>query len=307
MTDFRNISFTSRSGRNYDVMILAKIRKMLPDMPPNYRKIGSYILDHEQTVAFASIYTISEAIGVSNASMVRFAKSLDLEGYQDFKHEIQEEIKFRLSPYDKIALRELDGMPEEKRLQKLFQNEVNNLRNTFENIKAKDLQAMADSIRNSRRIFVCGFGISGHVARMFEYTLMCSVNKDVMVISGSVSDYSPRLRTFTADDTMFIMTFPPYSDEVRHVAQVVKEKGGTLHLFTDSAVCPIYSLADVVVRCDTNSLLLANSYVGLISTLNILVHTVFLSAKDSSIEARSSTLTMQESGYATIHEITEKQ
>jgi DNA-binding MurR/RpiR family transcriptional regulator len=287
-------------------MILGKIQRTLPEMAPTFRKIGSYILDHEQSVAFASIYTISKAIGVSNASMVRFAKSLGLEGYQNFKHEIQEEIKFRLSPYDKIALRELDGMPEEKRLKKLFQNEVNNLRNTFENIQASDLQAMADSIRDSRRVFVCGFGVSGYMAKIFEYTLMCSVNKDVAVISGSVSDYSPRLRTFTADDVMFIMTFPPYSDEVRHVAQVVKEKGGTLHLFTDSAICPIYSLADVVVKCDTNSLLLANSYVGLVSTMNILVHTVFLSAKDSSIEARSQTLSMQESGYTAIQRNVEK-
>jgi DNA-binding MurR/RpiR family transcriptional regulator len=287
-------------------MILAKIRKMLPDMPPNFRKIGSYILDHEQTVAFASIYVISSAIGVSNASLVRFAKSLGLEGYQNFKHEVQDEIKHRLSPYDKIALRELDVLPEEKRLHKLFLNEVNNLRNTFDTIKIKDLQVMADSIRNSRKIFICGFGASGHLARVFEYTLMSSVNKDVAVISGSVSDYSPCLRTFTADDVMFIMTFPPYSEEVRHVSRVVKEKNGTLHLFTDSASCPIYSLADAVVKCDTNSLLLTNSYVGLISTLNILVHTVFLGAKDSSIEARSQTFTMQESGYASLHAATEK-
>lgn len=287
-------------------MILGKIRDKLPEMASNYRKIASYILDHEQSVAFASIYTISQAIGVSNASLVRFAKSLGLNGYQELKHQVQDEIKHRLSPYDKIALRELDLLPEEKRLQKLFLNELNNLRNTFENVKQKDLQAMADSIRNSRRIFTCGFGASRHLARIFEYTLMSSVNKDVIVISGSVSDYSPRLRSFTAGDAMFIMTFPPYSDEVRHVAQVVKDKGGILNLFTDSASCPIYSLADSVVKCATNSLLLSNSYAGLVSTLNILVHTVFLSSKDTSIEARSQTVAMQESGYASIHAITEK-
>ena len=288
-------------------MILAKIRKMLPDMPPNFRKIGSYMLDHEQSVAFASIYTVSQAIGVSNASLVRFAKSLGLEGYQNFKHEVQDEIKFRLSPYDKIALRELDVLPEEKRLKKLLLNEVNNLRNTFDNIKIKDLQVMADNIRNSGKIFVCGFGISGYMAKIFEYSLICTVNKDVTVISGSVSDYSPRLRTFTAADTMFLMTFPPYSDEVRHVAKVVKERGGTLNLFTDSAACPIYPLADTIVKCDTNSLLLSNSYVGLVSTINILLHTVFLGMTDNSIEARTQTISMQESGYASIHEITEKQ
>jgi DNA-binding MurR/RpiR family transcriptional regulator len=288
-------------------MILGKIREMLSGMPPNFRKIGSYILDHEQSVAFASIYVISEAVGVSNASMVRFAKSLGLAGYQDFKREIQDEIRHRLGPYDKIALRELDLLPEEKRLQKLFLNEVNNLRNTLDNIKLPELQAMAESIRSSRKIFTSGFGVTRHLVRIFEYTLLSSVSKEVSVISGSVSDYAPMLKSFTSDDAMFLMTFPPYSDEVRHVAKVVKERGGKLHLFTDSASCPVYSLADTVIKCDTNSLLLSNSYVGLVSILNILVHMVFLGSAESSIESRSQTLTMQENGYAAIQHSSGKQ
>ncbi len=282
-------------------MILGKIRKMLPGMPPNFRNIASYILDHEQNVAFSSIYTISAAIGVSNASMVRFAKSLGLEGYQDFKREIQSELKFRISPADKIALREMDNLPDEKRLLKLFQNEINNLKNTFDGIKVEDIKAMADSIMNCRRVFTSGFGATRHLVRVFEYTLMSSANKEVTVISGSVSDYSPALMTFTADDVMFLMTFPPYSQEVRHVAEVVKEKGGTLNLFTDSASCPVYSLADTVIKCATNSLLLTNAYVGLVSTLNILLHMVFLGTKDTSVNTLSQTFNMQEKGYATLH------
>jgi DNA-binding MurR/RpiR family transcriptional regulator len=66
-------------------MVLAKIRDSLSTMPSNFHKIGSYILDHEQNVAFASIYAISQAVGVSNASLVRFAKSLGLDGYQALK------------------------------------------------------------------------------------------------------------------------------------------------------------------------------------------------------------------------------
>ncbi|HEY9053230.1 MAG TPA: MurR/RpiR family transcriptional regulator [Rectinemataceae bacterium] len=282
-------------------MILTKIRKMLPDMPPNFKRIGGYILDHEQSVAFASIYTVSAAIGVSNASLVRFAKSLGLDGYQGLKREVQEEMRHRLSPYDKIALRELDLLPEEKRLQKLCQNELNNLRNTYENLKLEDLRSMVDGIRRARKIFVCGFGASRHMARSFEYALQSSLTKDIAAISGSVSDYSPVLKSICEQDLIFIMTFPPYSDEVKHVAQVTKDRGAALYLFTDSASCPIYHLADMTLKCDTNSLLLSNSYVGLVSLMNILVHMVFLHSKDASIDSRSQTIVMQESGYATIH------
>ena len=287
-------------------MILGTIREKLPELTPNFRNIASYILDHEQIIAFASIYAVSSSIGVSNSSLVRFAKNLGLTGYQNLKHQIQDELKFHLLPYDKIALRELDILPEKKRLQKLFLNEVNNLRNTFDNIKLCDLQTMAESIRSSRKIFVSGFGATRHIVRAFEYTLTSSVNKDVSVISGSVSDYSPALKSFTSDDAMFLMTFPPYSDEVRHVAKVVKERGGKLHIFTDSASCPVYSLADTVIKCDTNSLLLTNSYAGLVSILNILVHMVFLGSTNTSIESRSQTLAMQEGGYAAIQQASEK-
>lgn len=281
-------------------MLLAKIRDSLPAMPPNFHKIGSYILDHEQNVAFASIYTISQAVGLSNASLVRFAKSLGLDGYQALKREVQDEIKHRLGPYDKIALQELDSLPEEKRLQKLYMSEINNLRNTFDKIQPRTIETMAENLRTARRIFVCGFGVSGYLARAFEYTLISSINKEVTLITGSVSDYAPHLRGFGAEDVMFIMTFPPYSEEIRHVAQVVKDSGGRLNLFTNSASCPIYHLAHSIVRCDTNSLLLTNSYVGLVSILNILVHLVFLGTQDKSIEVRKQSLAMQEDGYSEI-------
>ncbi len=169
-------------------MISDRIRKSILEMPQNFQKIGSYILDHEQSVAFASIHAVSKAIGVSSASLVRFAKNLGFEGYQDFKKEIQNEMRHRLNPYDKIALSELGSMPEEKRLQKLFQNEYNNLRNTFADIDIQNLKDIAEAIRQKRKVYVGGFGATSNMVRIFEYTLMSSLDRDVSVICGSVSD-----------------------------------------------------------------------------------------------------------------------
>lgn len=281
-------------------MIFDQIRKMLPEMPQNYQRIGSFMLDHEQSVAFSSIHAISKSIGTSSASLVRFAKSLGFEGYQQFKHEIQDEIRHRLNPYDKIALSELDLLPEEKRLQKLFQNEYNNIRSTFSNIKITDLDVMAEGIKKAHRVFLSAFGATTYVVRIFQYTLLSSLEKEVYVVSGSVSDYAPVLKSFSSDDVMFLMTFPPYSVEVKHVAKVVKERGGQLFLFTDSAACPVYSEADKVIRCMTNSLLLTNSFAGLISILHVLVQMVYLDEKENAAQSRQRTISMQESGYATI-------
>jgi len=82
--------------------------------------------------------------------------------------------------------------------------------------------------------------------------------------------------------------------------KVVKEKGGSLFLFTDSASCPVYSEADEVIRCITNSLLLTNSFAGLISILHVLVQMVYLDEKESAAMSRQNTILMQESGYLVI-------
>lgn len=278
-------------------MILDTIRERLPEMRSNSRKIGTYILDNQHNAAFASIHEVSAAVGLSSASLVRFARNLGLDGYQSFKKELQDEIRHRLSPDDKIAFYKLDSLPEEQQVKKLFENEMNNLKGTLGSLKLEELERMVQGIRAARKIFICGFGLTTYFVRIFETTLLNSLDKDVIVISGSVSDYAPQLKSFTSEDAMFILTFPPYSLEVRHVAETVKERGGSLYLITDSASCPVYHLAQTAITCVTNSMLLSNSFVGLLSILHILVHLVYLDATEAAAESRRTTLRIQERGY----------
>jgi len=280
-------------------LVSTKIKETLPHMNPNFRKIGSFILDHDNKVAFTSIYALSDALGTSTATLVRFAKSLGYSGYQSFKKELQEEIQHRLQPYEKVSLSKLGSLPGEKQLQKLIQNEYNNLRGTLTSLKIKDLETMIQAVKSAQRIFIAGFGITRHFAQILQTTFLASQEKDVFVVSGSVSDYSPLLKSFRAGDIMFIMTFPPYSAEVLHVANVTKERGGYLCLFTDSASCPIYSQADIAVKCSTNSLLMSNSFVGLVSTIQVFIHMLLLSGENGGDNIRNG-LEMQKLGYTMI-------
>ncbi|MHB0853604.1 MAG: MurR/RpiR family transcriptional regulator [Rectinema subterraneum] len=280
-------------------MILGKIKETLPRMSPNFRKIASFILDNDNNVAFTSIYSLSEALDISTATLVRFAKSLGYKGYQSFKKDLQEEIQHRLQPYDKVSLSKLGTLPEEKRLQKLIQNEYNNLRSTLNNLQLKDFETMIGAVQSARRIFIAGFGITRHFAQILQTTFLASQGKDVFVITGSVSDYSPQLKSFGAGDIMFLMTFPPYSAEVKHVASVAKERGGFLCLFTDSASCPVYSKADVVIKCTTNSLLMSNSFVGLVSVIHVFIHMLLLSSENGGKNIRNG-LEMEKMGYSII-------
>jgi len=280
-------------------LVSTKIKENLARMNSNFQKIGSFILDHENKVAFSSIYALSDALGISTATLVRFSKSLGYSGYQDFRKELQEEIQHRIQPYEKVSLSRLGAIPEEKQLQKLIQNEYNNLRTTLNSLNLKDLETMIQDVKNAHRIFITGFGITRYFAQILQAAFLASQEKDVFVITGSISDYSSLLKSFGSKDIMFLMTFPPYSAEVLHVASITKEQRGYLCLFTDSASCPVFSQADIVIKSSTNSLLMSNSFVGLLSTIQVFIHMLLLSGGNGEDNIRSS-LEMQKRGYTMI-------
>jgi len=278
-------------------MLLEKIREAMPQMPAMYQKIAQYILDHGQDAAFSSISAMSAAIGVSNATLVRFVRSLRMSGYAEFKRSLQAEIKSTLNPYEKITLTDLDSLLDDAQIKKLYQNEINNLRKTFDGIDRSMLRRLLDEMTKADRIFISGFGLTRHLVRIFEYTLQSTLEKDIFVVSGSVSDYSPVIKIFQRGDIMILFTFPPYSEEGRHVASLVHERGGRLFLFTDSAHCPVYPYADAVMRCANNSMPLANSFVGLAAVLQVLANMIYIKGGEKGAMHRREISAIERHGY----------
>lgn len=281
-------------------MIFERIKENLPTMSPLHKKIAQYILDSGQSVGFFSIYEMSESIGTSNATLVRFARSLGMKGYSDLRRELQDEIAHRISSYEKISSSGLGELSRNKQRQMFFQNEQENLRKTFENFDTDTLDKIVEYIKTSEKIFLAGFGLTRHFIGSFEYSLRATLEKQVVPIYGCVSDYTPSLKSFTSKDCLILTTFPPYSGEGMHIASFAREKGGTFILITDSSACPFYSYANIVVRCERNSLLLNNSYVGLVAVLQTIVNQASLAQKERSAEERKATEEMEKKGYAVV-------
>jgi DNA-binding MurR/RpiR family transcriptional regulator len=288
-------------------LILERIKAALPDMQPVNRKIAIYVLENGQSVGLSSVYTLSEHIGVSNASIVRFTQSLGFKGYIEFRKALQEEIRQRLDPYEKVALHELDVLPEEGQLQKLAQNEMRNLRKTLRDLDVRAIQRMIAGVNECRCIYLSGFGVSRNIIRILEYALVGLVEKDIVALSGSISDYSPRLRSLRAEDALFVMTFPPYSREAVQVAKFAKEAGARIFLFTDSPRCPIYPLAETVIACENNSLLLTNSYVGLIAVIQIFINMLLLGDKTNAVDRMREVIAVEKRGYESLGSLEDNQ
>jgi DNA-binding MurR/RpiR family transcriptional regulator len=250
-------------------------------MSPSFHEIAIYILENYDEIGFTSVNDLSKCIGVSNASLVRFTQFLGFKGYKEFRSAAQDEVKNRLNKDTQVALNELDVLPVETQLQKLFENEISNLAKTLHDLNVQTLSKMVQKVFESSKIFICGFGVSKNIMQIFEYALVSMQIKEIIGITGSISDYNPRLHSIQTGDSLFVMTMPPYSLEAIQVATYAKGKGAEVFLFTDSPACPIYPLASAVVRCENNSLLLTNSYVGMVAIVQVLINLLLLNSKDN--------------------------
>lgn len=65
--------------------ILTKITQGLETFKPSEKKVAHFIIDNLKEAVGLSIMELAEKSGTSEATIVRFCRTLGLKGYQDFK------------------------------------------------------------------------------------------------------------------------------------------------------------------------------------------------------------------------------
>ncbi|HRW35777.1 MAG TPA: MurR/RpiR family transcriptional regulator [Thermotogota bacterium] len=260
--------------------MIQKLLEQIPTMTPVNQKIGNYILDHKSEVGFMTIAQLSEKVDVSKASIVRFARQLDFEGFNEFKKVIQQEIRQELSPYEKIKFTTLDSATREDQFKRLANNELKNVESTIHKIKPKEIFKVVNKLEHAQKLFISGFGMSTNLARMMEYSLLSVTDKPVFVLSGSVSDFALETNRMTEHDVLFLITFPVYSREIKYVAAMAKQRSTPICLLTDSLTCPICKTASSIILCATDSLLRINSYAAPLAVIHIMTNLLILNNKE---------------------------
>lgn len=158
-----------------DYNLLTSLSNALPTLTEAYASICSYVLKNRLEVPKMSTEELAQACGVSEATVVRFARKMGLNGYRDFK--ISLSAANVLQTRDGIELADVhvsDTTGEV--LDKLTSFTVNSLENTAAVLDRNELNSAIELIRKvsskGGRIFVTGFGSSSTVAQAFVIKMM---------------------------------------------------------------------------------------------------------------------------------------
>ena len=83
--------------------ILQRIAEECGDYSKRQKAIARYICENSEIVAFMTAQMLSEAAGVSESSVVRFARQLGFDGYIELRRALQQLIKDRIATREEAA------------------------------------------------------------------------------------------------------------------------------------------------------------------------------------------------------------
>jgi DNA-binding MurR/RpiR family transcriptional regulator len=214
-------------------------------MSPQFQTASRYLLEHPQDVAVESMRTIAGSAGVQPATMVRLAQSLGFTGWSQLRSTFVEQFRLQPEPYAIRARSLIDRAEPRSLIAETFRAQRANLEHT--EVQDTDTLLQAASLLNmGKTIHVAGFRACYPIAFTFHY-LYRFFRPSVYLLNGVAGLLEMQLRAINRDDTTVVISFAPYSQEIRMVTKAAQAAGSRIVAITDSVVAPIALVADVTI------------------------------------------------------------
>jgi len=160
-----------------DTSFLSRIKTALPQLHRAERTLGTFLLDFPGDLASYDAQELARLSGVSKSTVSRFVRRLGFENYENARRAARAE-RQRGSRH---FLAHSESVPPERQLATSLEEELENVSRTFERIDIARLDALANAIASSRKVWVAGYRISHSFASYVYWQLIKVVPESALI------------------------------------------------------------------------------------------------------------------------------
>ena len=267
---------------NVSLKILERLTDELGALTPEARKAATYVLENPHDIGVSTVREIAQAAQVKPNTVVRMARQVGFDGYEDFRAPFREAIKNGNIGFPDRA-RWLQEIGKSGALGDLLadmlQSALDNLEETFARISATQLEAAAKAVWVSTHVYTLGVGINHANANNFTYLASTGMIQ-FRTIPRAGSTPIDDLAYANSEDTLIAITCKPYRREVVEAVALAKQQGMTIIGLSDSPASPILRDADFSFVLSTETPQFFPSSVSTIALLETLLSFVVALASD---------------------------
>lgn len=258
--------------------LLARINQTGRKLSKGQKRIAEYIVNHYDKAAFMTASRLGDKVQVSESTVVRFAIALGYDGYPALQKALQEMIRNRLTAVQRVEM--TGDMSESAVLGMVFKADMQNIRQTIEDIDEKAFSRVVDELAAAGRVYVVGVRSSAPLAQFLGY-YMSFIRDNVTVITSGISDVLEQVVRVGEKDVVLGISFPRYSRRTIEAMRYARERGATIVSLTDTPLSPLGEVSDLCLTARSDMASFVDSLVAPLSMINALIVALSLRQRDS--------------------------
>ncbi len=250
--------------------ISQRIKELYGSFSKGHKKIADTILNDYDKAAYMTASSLGKLVGVSESTVVRFASEIGYDGYGDFQRAVQELVKSRLTPNQRIEVTK-QRIGHGDIVEKVMESDVNKIRHTLEKLNKDSFYQSVESILSAKNIYVMGARSTEALAMVLEYNLSLIFDNVKFIKPTSTAEVFEQMLSINENDVLIAFSFPRYSSKMISAVKYARQNGAKTVVFTDSELSPLAEYASCLLTAQFDMASFMDSLVAPISIINAII------------------------------------
>jgi DNA-binding MurR/RpiR family transcriptional regulator len=256
------------------------------------RRIADFALENLTRICFMTADDISTELGVSDASVIRFARSLGYSGFADLQKNIRSRISKHMengaggqsTPFERLT-RIIPYLADDDLVRSMMRIMTRNFEDTFKRNGMQKIEEISKCLIASRHKYIVGPRGTQDLAFIYTHLFAQNLPRVHPVLYADASTFEPLL-DIDERDCALMFSFPRYSGAAQTMSAFIRKSGAKRIVITDKATAPIAKGADILLTVALNNISFNNSRVVAVFLAELISADITRKINPSDINAR---------------------
>ena len=147
------------------------IGEYYPQLTKSEKRIANHIRERQEECAFLSAGELADILDLSEATMVRFARSVGFDSYPAMRKFLQNTYRHRITHSTRLRSRLEDLRETGDFFERLVISDIDYMTQALETVDRDELHRAVELIQKHKRIFIFGVGPSVTLVNLMELRL----------------------------------------------------------------------------------------------------------------------------------------
>ena len=250
--------------------ILTYLKENKGSLSKRQKIISDYLTENYDKAAYMTAAALSETVGVSESTVVRFAAEIGFSGYQEMQRCLRQITMTQSTSVKRmeIASRQLGAGSV---CDAVLKSDIRMIEQTMEELDREQFDSAVDAVLKAENIYITGVRSAASLAAFADFYFRLMFSNTRLINSADPADMFEQVLHIGEKDVIIGMSFPRYSKNIIKLLEYANKKGATVIGITDSVNSPLKKMSRycLTARSDMDSFV--DSLVAPFSVVNALI------------------------------------